>query len=165
TCCSTGAGPSSLGGSSWTTVSPDATAVPHSGQNLLFAGSFAPQVAHLARGMDALLGRRRRRLQRAQRLGHTRAQRPDELQVVLVRDLARPMVELELLERRERAVTLLRELERAPLEGARLVETVLRRIRLADEGQRDEDDARDGEDGADRERERAHARASGRSSR
>ena len=44
TCGSTGVGPSSAGGTSWTTVSPEATAVPHSGQNLLFAGSFAPQV-------------------------------------------------------------------------------------------------------------------------
>ena len=47
----------------------------------------------------------------------------------------------------------------AAFERAGLVETVLGRVGLADEGQRDEDDAGDGEHGPDRERERGHARA------
>ena len=45
-------------------------------------------------------------------------QRPDERAVVLVRDLAGAVVELELLQRRERAVALLGEREPAPLVGS-----------------------------------------------
>ena len=52
------------------------------------------------------------------------AQRPDEVAVVLVGDLARAVVELELLQRGERPVALLREREPRRRSGVELVELV-----------------------------------------
>ena len=75
------------------------------------------------------------------------------------------MVELELLQRPERPVTLLGQLQRPPLERARLVEAIFGRVGLAQKGERDEDHARDGEHRPDRKRQRGHALASARSSR
>src|SRR5262245_55070724 len=159
-CCSTGLGPSSVGGTSWTTVSPDATAVPHSEQNLALAGSFAPQLSHLARRTHTLLlGRLRLRFQRPQSLSDPQPQRANQLAVVLVGDLAGAVVELELLERRQCAVAVLGDLERALLQRAGLVQPVLRRIGLAEERKRDEQHAAEREHGPDGERERRHARA------
>src|SRR5581483_1775644 len=91
-------------------------------------------------------GRLRSELERPQRLRRPPAKRPDELAVVLVRDLPRAVVELELLQRGQRAVALLLELE------APALERVPCGRRLAQEGPRDEDDARDREHRADDER-------------
>src|SRR5439155_25486476 len=138
---------------------------PHSGQKRLFGGSLLPQFWQLARGTDALLARLGPHLERAQRLGNSLPQRPDELAVVLVRDLARAVVELELLQGRERPVALLGELELAALERPGHAETVLARSRLAQERQRDVDRTGGREYGAENERERRHARAGARTSR
>ena len=68
------------------------------------------------------------------------------------------MVELELLQRRERPVALLGERQPPLFELVGLVEPVVRRAAgLAQERQRDESHARDREHGADDER-RGHAR-------
>ena len=111
----TGTGPVSLGGSSCTAVSPDVPRVraPHCGQKRALGGSSAPQLGHSAFGTDSLLLRSGTWLERPQRFGRLAPQRADELAVVLVRDLAGAVVELELLQRRERAVALLGQLERA----------------------------------------------------
>ena len=71
------------------------------------------------------------------------------------------MVELELLERRQRPVALLGELEPAAAVGARLAEQILlpSRIRLPQERHRDERDTGDGQEGAEDERS-GHASAS-----
>ena len=73
-------------------------------------------------GMDILARRgralARRRIERAHGLGRLPAQRPDELSVVLVGDLARAVVELELLQRRESPVALLEELQPFLLVGS-----------------------------------------------
>src|SRR5205823_5855602 len=75
----------------------------------------------------------------------TPPQRPHLEAVVLVRDLARAVVELELLQRCQRSVPLLREREPPALELARLVEGVARRRGLAQErpGDRDDDEHRE----------------------
>ncbi len=75
------------------------------------------------------------------------------------------MVELELLQRSERAVALLGQLERAPLERPGLVEQVAARIGLAEKRKGHVERAGSGQQPADRDRERGHARASARSSR
>ena len=64
------------------------------------------------------------------------------------------MVELELLQRGERTVAFLGQLEPPLLELVRRCEPVLPRLRLAQERQRDEHDAGGGEHGADDEGER-----------
>jgi hypothetical protein len=68
------------------------------------------------------------------------------------------MVELELLERCERTVAFLDELEPALLELARLVEPVACRRRLAQERARDEENCRESEPRPEHERKR-HAGA------
>src|SRR6266545_2272840 len=92
------------------------------------------------------LGRRLRpRLERSERLGRLTAERADERAVVLVRDLAASVVELELLERAERPVAALQQLDLAPFELARLVEAVVARLRVEQERPRHEQDTRDRE--------------------
>ena len=84
-----------------------------------------------------------------QRFRRATPQRADELAVVPVRNLAGAVVELELLERRKRAIAFL-GLRQPPL--FQLVgpgEPVVLRPRLAQEGQGDERDATHGEDGTD----------------
>src|SRR5215471_3904740 len=61
------------------------------------------------------------------------------------------MVELELLERGESTVALLEQLEAASFLVVELTEVVGLRLGLADEGQRDEDDAADGQSGREHE--------------
>ena len=91
------------------------------------------------------------RLERAQRLGRLASQRPHERAVVLVRDLPGAVVELELLERPERAVAALGQLEPPPVDLVRLVEHVAAGIGLAQIGQRDDEHARHREQGAEDE--------------
>src|SRR5688572_26678585 len=79
-----------------------------------------------------------------QRRGHVAAQRADLRPVVHVRDRARPVLELELLERPQRPVSLLEELEPAPFVLIELVELIRLGLGLADERQRDRDHAYDG---------------------
>jgi hypothetical protein len=134
---------------------PSATRAPHSGQKRLLFGSLVPQFAQLAMRADTRLGvRLRPRVERPERLRGAPAQRTDERAVVLVRHLAGAVVELELLQRRQRAVPLLDELEPPALERVRLVEPVVlgRRARSSQERPRGEQHARDGEQGAEKER-------------
>jgi hypothetical protein len=136
-------------------VSPASVGRPHCGQYLLALGSFAPQVGQLATRANLILRRvRGAQVERAQRLRRALPQRPDELAVVGVGDLAGAVVELELLQRGERAIALFRQLEPSLLELVRRREPVLARLRLAQERQRDEHDACDGENGADHQGER-----------
>ena len=74
------------------------------------------------------------------------------------------MVELELLKRRERAVALLGELERPPLELVLLLQAVGRRRGVAQEGERGEHDRRRRDERRDDER-RGHTRTSAPSAR
>ena len=135
-------------------MSPTSVGRPHCGQYLLAFGSFAPQVGPLATSANLILrGVSGTQVERAQRLRRPLPQRPDEVAVVGVRDLAGAMVELELLQRGERTVALLCQLEPALLELVRRREPVFTRLRLTQERQRDEHGARSGEDGADDERE------------
>src|SRR5215210_4484692 len=83
------------------------SAVPHCGQNWLAGGTVAPHDGQLADMARRPVGARGRRLlERAQRRGGAAAERPDEGPVVVVRDGARAVVELEVLQGRERAVPL-----------------------------------------------------------
>lgn len=84
-------------------------------------------------------------LERSQRLGRLPSKRADEAAVVLVRDLADAMIELELLEGGEGAVARLSELEAAPVELVRLLEDVPIGPRLSQVGQCDEDHTSRGE--------------------
>ena len=133
---------------------------PHSGQKRLFFGSLVPQFAQLPMRMDTALGVRfRSRVERLQRVGGAASQRTDERAVVLVGHLARAVVELELLQRGERAVALLDELEPPSLQHVGLVDSIVlgRRARPPQERPRNEEHARDGEQGAEEERD-AHRR-------
>ena len=80
------------------------------------------------------------------------SQRADEPAVVVVRDLAGAMVELELLEGGERTVPLFREAQPALLELIRRGQPVVACGGLAQEGQSDKHDAGDRKDRADDER-------------
>jgi len=101
-------------------------------------------------GADRRL-RRRPQVERAQRLGGTTSKRTDKPPVVVVGDLARPMVELELLQRSQRAVTLLGERKPSLLELVRLQKAIVAGARLAQERQGDEHHARNCEHGTDDE--------------
>src|SRR4051794_37293110 len=90
-------------------------------------------------------------VERAQRLGSTSAQRPDLGAVVVVGDLSRPVVELELLQRSQRAVTLLGESDPLLLVLRGLVEAVVGSPRVTQERRGHEQHARDGEKRAERE--------------
>src|SRR5262245_36483541 len=109
-----------------------------------------------------LLGRcllRREPVERAQRLGRLPAERADERAVVLVRGRARAVVELEFLQRRERAVALLEQREPPYLGLVADVQLVALRLRVAEEGPCDVEDARRGERDAEDERDCGHASA------
>ena len=115
--------------------------------------SFAPQLVQLATRADALVGRvLGSQVERLQRLGGAASQRPDECAVVRVRHLAGAMVELELLQRPERTVSLLGEREPPLFQLVGRDEPIVFRRRLAHERQADEEDARDREKRADDER-------------
>jgi len=101
--------------------------------------------------VDGRLRRLGTKVERAQRVRGTTPQRADELPVVVVRDLSRAVIELELFERRERLVSLLGEREPPLLELIRRRQTVVARAGLAEEGQCHGDDADDGEHGSDHE--------------
>ena len=90
--------------------------------------------------------------ERLQRRGHVAAKRPELRAVVLVRDGARPMLELELLERSERAISLLEELEPVPFRVVQIIERVRLGLGLANERERDGDDTRDRERRGEHER-------------
>ena len=94
-----------------------------------------------------------RRIEGAQGLGSLSAERPDELAIVVVGDLAGPVVELELLEGGQGTVALLCEQEALPLLGREVVEPIVLRSGLAQERARHEGDAgereRDGKDDRD----------------
>jgi hypothetical protein len=92
-------------------------------------------------------------IERTERLCGPPPERPDELAVIGVGDLARAMVELELLQCRERAVTFLRQAQAAPFELVRRDEPVVGGRGLAQKRQPDGDGARDREQRADDERE------------
>jgi hypothetical protein len=106
--------------------------------------------SHRSAGADRRL-RRRPEVERAQRLGGTTSKWADEPPVVVVGDLAGPVVELELLERSQRAVTLLGQSEPALLELVRLQKSIVAGARLTQEGQGDEQHARNCEHGTDDE--------------
>ena len=84
-------------------------------------------------------------LERAQRLRGADAQRAHEPAVVLVGDLAGPVVELQLLERGERAVPLLGKREPPLLELVWLQKTIVSGTRLPQERQGNEQHARNRE--------------------
>ena len=96
--------------------------------------------------------RGRAEVEGTQRFGGTTPQRADELAVVVVRDLAGPVVELELLERGECPVALLGQSQPPLLECIGPSEPVISRPRLAQEGQGHEQDADDGEHSTNDER-------------
>jgi hypothetical protein len=73
-----------------------------------------------------------------------------------VGDLAGAMVELELLEGRERAVAVLDEAKALPLVLARLDEAIVACARFTKERAGDEDDADDGEESGQDERDELH---------
>jgi hypothetical protein len=102
---------------------------------------------------------RRFRLERMERLRSLAPQRHDELSVVGVRDLARPVIELELLERCQSAVALLGQAHALALLGRQFGETVVRRRRLPQEGTSDERDAGDGKKDRENQGENRHRQA------
>src|SRR5262245_5291054 len=134
---------------------------PHSGQKRPPSGRRAPQLAQLAGGTDPLLGFRlaRARLQCPEHLGRPPAKRADERPVVLVGNLPRPMVELELLQGGQDAALLLGKLEPATFELVGLTEAVLRRREpwSSQERQRDDQDSNDRKENPQREPD-AHTR-------
>src|SRR5438105_8212963 len=150
---STGTGPVSCGGSSWTAVSPSAVArAPHSGQNRAFLVRREPQLAH-SRSRDGtdLLCLFRLWIERLERLGRAPPERPHELAIVVVGDLAGAVVELELLQRRERAVAFLGPRDPNLLLWLGRVKPVVLRRRIAQEGPGDEKHACHGEHDPQRE--------------
>ena len=91
-------------------------------------------------------------VERAERLSRLTPQRPDRGPVVLVVDPPGAMIGLELLQRRERPIALLGEGEAPPPLRCELVELVGEGLRLAQERQRDQHDAADGERRAQHDR-------------
>src|SRR5918995_6366513 len=83
--------------------------------------------------------------ERLQRRGNVASQWADLRPVVLVGDRPGPVLELELLERRERAVARLEQVEPPALVLVELVEDVRLRFGLPDERERDGDHTHDGE--------------------
>jgi hypothetical protein len=81
----------------------------------------------------------------AKSLGGPSAKRADKLAIVLVRDLPRPVVELELLQGRQGTIAFLGELEAPALARVGLSEPILgsRETRLPQKRQRDDEDADD----------------------
>ena len=102
----------------------------------------------MRRHRSARADRRLRRgpqVEGAQRLRSTTSQRADEPPVVVVGDLAGPVVELQLLERSERAVPLLGKREPPLLELVWLQKTIVSGTRLPQERQGNEQHARNRE--------------------
>src|SRR5262249_61586714 len=97
-------------------------------------------------------------VERPQRVGSRAGERADERAVVVVADLARAVVELELLERGEGAIALVEEREPLLLLGRRRIEPVVDGTWLAQERKRDEHDRHDGDQRAHDQG--GHARAS-----
>ena len=91
-------------------------------------------------------------LERLERGRDLAAQWPELGPVVLVRHRSRPVLELELLERRERTIPLFEQPETAPLVVVELVEVVGFWLGLTDEWERDRDHAGDGECCSEHER-------------
>ena len=83
--------------------------------------------------------------ERLQRRGHVAAKRPELRPVVLVRHGARPVLELELLERSERPISLFEELQPVPFRVIQIIEYVRLGLRFANERKSDGDDTRDRE--------------------
>ena len=100
--------------------------LPHSVQNPGSAATVAPHVGHSTTDIGFLSFPVRAivMLEGPQRLAGLAAQRADEGAVVLVGDLACPVVELELLQRRERPVALVQEAQALLLLGIRRDERV-----------------------------------------
>ena len=120
---------------------------PHSGQKRLSAGTEVPQWGQSRTDVLALrMSLFPRRIEGAQRLGCLAPKRSDELAVVGVGDLAGAVVELQLLQRRERPVALFGYTDALTVLRRELGEPVVLRRRLAEEGARDERHARDGEE-------------------
>ena len=107
----------------------------------------------------------RSRLQAPERVGSLAAERPDEQPVVLVRDLAGAVVELELLEGAERAIAALEELQLIAPGSIGLVDDVRGRLGLAQERERHTDDTGDREQGGQNEGDRHRAGMLARASR
>jgi hypothetical protein len=105
---------------------------------------------HRPAGADRRL-RRRPQVERAQRLRGSTPKRADQPPIVVVGDLAGPVVELELLERSQRAVTLLGEREPSLLELVWLQKTIVPGAGLTQERKGDEHHARNSEHGTDDE--------------
>jgi hypothetical protein len=113
-----------------------------------------PQFGQSAMRADALLRRvLGAQLQRAQELRGATPERRDEVAVVVVRDLSRAVVELDLLQGRQGPVAFFGERQPSLSELVRCCEPVVVRPRLAQKRPSDEDDARSGEQCADDERE------------
>src|SRR5919201_534286 len=157
----TGTGPVSSGGTSSTAVTSSGAAArrtPHSGQKCAPSGRAASQFGQLTAGMHPWFTLARAAVECPQRLRGLPPERPDQFAVVLVRDLARPVIELELLQGRERTVALLGQLEATALARVGLAEPILggRKARPPQEGQRDDDHGDDCEHDAERKPD-AHA--------
>ena|SRR5213594_43140 len=102
---------------------------------------------------------RRLRLERTKRLRSLPPKRRDEFPVVGVRDLAGPVIELELLERREGAVALLGQANALALLGRHLREPVVRRRGLAQKGTGHERDTGDGKKNREKQSDSRHRQA------
>src|SRR5207249_2187853 len=87
---------------SWT---PPLTLVPQAGQKTARSGRCSPQRGQLGTGDAFMRGALCPQLQSPKRLRCTPAQRADELRVVLVGDLSGAMVELQLLQRGQSAIS------------------------------------------------------------
>ena len=116
-----GSGRSRAGGRAAVGAAPDSTSSRSAAANTASAGSAFPQARAASGGHEAPSRRRSpgrsgrarmppaargKAVERPQRLGRLAPERPDEPAVVLVGDRPGPVVELELLERRERTVAL-----------------------------------------------------------
>ena len=123
-------------------MSPLWTGAPHDAQKRAPFARGALQLAQLA-GCADTLPPFPSRLERTPRVRDTAAERPHERSVVLVGELPRAVVELQLSERILRAISLFDQRETAQLEAVRLGEAVNRRVGLAQERRRHVDD--DGE--------------------
>jgi hypothetical protein len=99
------------------------------------------------------------RLERMERLRSLPAERRDEFAIVGVRDLARPVIELELLEGFQGAVALFGEAHALALLGRQLGEPVVRGRGLAQEGTSDEGDTRDGKKDREKQGQNGHGQA------
>ena len=99
------------------------------------------------------------RFERAQRLSGLPAERRDELAVVGVSDLARPVIEFELLQGCQRAVALFGEAHALALLRRELREPVVGWGGLPQEGTSDVGDARDGKKDREKQSNGRHRQA------